>query len=82
MLMLRQIYLVNKKQIPLTLFEMSVLTGERWHAGALAKCISRILPVAVLGSSLTKVTVCGAFKRKYTEELLSFYLSPFLFLPE
>jgi hypothetical protein len=59
MLMLRQIYLVNKKQIPLTLFEMSVLTGERSHAGALAKCISRILPVAVLGSSLTKVTLCG-----------------------
>ena len=59
MFMLRQIYLVNKKQIPLTLFEICVLTGERSQAGALAKCISRILPVAVLGNSLTKVTLCG-----------------------
>jgi len=34
--MLQRIYLVNKKQIPLTLFEISVFTVERTQAGVLA----------------------------------------------
>ena len=34
--MLQRIYLVNKKQIPLTLFEISVFTVQRTQAGVLA----------------------------------------------
>jgi hypothetical protein len=39
MLMLRQIYLVNKKQIPLALFGISALIAERSQAVAFSKHI-------------------------------------------